>query len=99
MSYGVILEFPSTVGVAEYNAVNAQLPFDVSTFDDGPDGLLSHTAGTLDGGGFVVTEVWESKEAQAAFMDSALGGAFAATGMPHPTRVVWFDVENSVHRH
>ncbi|HXP19277.1 MAG TPA: hypothetical protein VN840_06480 [Streptosporangiaceae bacterium] len=95
MAAGLILQFPG-VGEQDYDAVNAQLRFNPRTGEgDWPAGLQSHSAGAT-GDGWVVTEIWESKDAQAEFMHSSLGPALA--GMPNPT-VTWFDVVASQHRH
>lgn len=92
MAAGLVLQFPSGVGQKEYEAVNSKLGIDMKTGQgDWPAGLLSHTAGPSDEG-FIVVEVWQSQEAQASFMDSRLGPAFAAVGLPQPSRIVWFDV-------
>jgi hypothetical protein len=96
MAAGLILQFPAGVGEKEYDAVTAQIRFDPRTGQgEWPAGLQSHSAGASDQG-WVVTEVWESKEAQAAFMESRLGPALA--GLPEPS-VLWFDVVASQHRH
>lgn len=96
MSAGLILQFPANVGEQEYDAVNAQLSFDARTgAGDWPAGLQSHCAGPS-GDGWVVTEIWESKEAQAEFMAAQLGPALA--GLPTP-QVLWYDVISNQHRH
>jgi hypothetical protein len=96
MAAGLILQFPASVREQEYDAVNSQLRFDPRTGEgDWPAGLQSHSAGASDDG-WVVTEIWESKEAQAAFMESQLGAALS--GLPQPS-IVWFDVAVSRHRH
>jgi len=81
----VILEF-SGVTEADYAAVNGHLGIDMRTgAGEWPPGLLSHAAGTADDGSFVVTEVWNSREEQGAFLGSRLGAALAAgqvTAMP-----------------
>lgn len=98
MAFGIILAFPSSVGVEQYDAVNSHLAFDPRTGEGSwPDGLLSHAAGQADDG-WVVSEVWETKEAQDAFMHAALGPAFAATQLPQPTRVTWFELVTNIHR-
>jgi hypothetical protein len=97
MAEGLILWFASGFGEKEYLAVNAELGLDMRTGEGNwPQGLQSHLAGVSDDG-FVVTEVWESKEAQAAFMESRLGPALAKLGLPHPSRVVWLRVLASQH--
>jgi len=96
MAAGLILQFPSSVGEQQYDAVNSRLGWDPRTGQGAwPAGMQSHAAGMSDDG-WVVTEIWESKEAQAAFMGSRLGPALA--GLPEP-RVLWFDIVASQHRH
>jgi hypothetical protein len=92
MSDALVLEF-SGVGADEYRQVNAVLGIDPDTGDgDWPDGLLSHT-GATGAGGLVVFEVWESQDAQAAFMGSRLGPALGQIGMPEPSRAEWLSVD------
>lgn len=99
MAAGLVLEFPRGLGEKEYDAVNSQLGVNMRTGQgEWPAGLQSHAAGMSDEG-FVVTEVWDSKEAQAAFMQARLGPAFQAVGLPQPSRMVWFDILASQHRH
>lgn len=96
MADGVILQFPVGVGEQEYDGVNSRLDFDPRTgAGDWPEGLLSHSAGPSEGG-WIVTEIWDSKAAQGAFMQNRLGPALV--GLPAPT-VTWFDVVASQHRH
>jgi len=85
MAEALILEFTG-VGPAEYDAVNAKLGIDLAAKDGNwPVGLTSHAAGTDESRGtFVVVEVWSSREAQAAFMESHLGAALAAVGVSAP---------------
>lgn len=95
MTAGLILQFQG-VGEQEYDVVNSKLTFDPRTgAGNWPAGLQSHCAGATDDG-WVVTEIWDSKDAQAAFMADSLGPALS--GMPAPT-VEWFDVVASQHRH
>ena len=92
MAAGLILQFPASVGEKEYDAVNAKIGFDPRTGGgDWPAGLQSHLAGKSDQG-LVVTEVWESKAHQEAFMASRLGAALGAVGVPEPVRVTELDV-------
>ncbi len=89
MSEALILEF-SGVGEAEYAAVNRQLGIDMKTGEGNwPQGLIAHAAGSGDDGTFVVTEVWNSKADQAAFMESRLGAALAAGGITSTPSVRW----------
>lgn len=96
MTAGLVLQFPPSVGEREYDAVNSQLRFNPRTGEgDSQAGLQAHSAGIC-ADGLVVTEIWQSKEAQAAFMDSQLGPAMAGLPQPH---VLWFDVVASQRRH
>jgi hypothetical protein len=89
MAAGLILQFPPSVGEQEYDAVNARLGVNPRTGEgDWPAGMQSHSAGAS-AEGWVVTEIWQSKDAQAEFMRSRLGPALA--DLPEP-RVLWFDV-------
>ena len=85
----LILEFEG-IGKDEYDAVNGKLGLDMQTGEgDWPEGLLVHTAGTDEGGNFVVSEVWSSREAQADFMQKRLGEALAAGGVTSQPTVRW----------
>ena len=76
------------IGEAEYLKVNAELGIDSDGQGDWPDGLISHTAGTNDGG-LIVIEIWESREAQEAAMPR-LGAAIQKTGLQEkPMRAKW----------
>jgi hypothetical protein len=92
MSDALVLEF-SGVSAAQYREVNALLGIDPDTGEgDWPDGLTSHT-GAASADGLLVFEVWESQDAQAAFMSARLGPALGRAGLPEPARVEWFAVE------
>jgi hypothetical protein len=96
MTAGLILQFQSGVGEQEYDAVNSRLGLDPRTGEgDWPSGLLSHSAGPA-GDGWVVTEIWDSKDSQAAFMKNRLGPALA--DLPQPN-VLWYEVVASQHTH
>jgi len=85
----LILEF-NGVGEAEYAAVNAELGVDMKTGEGNwPQGLVAHAAGSGDEGTFVVSEVWNSRADQAAFMESRLGAALAAGGITSAPSVRW----------
>jgi hypothetical protein len=85
----LILEFSG--GTAEhYNSVNDLLGVDRRTGGgDWPQGLLSHTGATTADGNLVVFEVWDSKDAQAAFMNDRLGPALGKAQVPEPSRMEW----------
>ena len=92
MADGLILEFDG-FGRDVYEAVNGQLGIDMETGEgDWPAGLLFHSGGAKPGG-WVVFEVWESRDAQQRFMDDRLGRALQAGGASEPpTRVEWLDL-------
>lgn len=93
MSDALLLEFKG-VTADQYKAVNDLLGLDQHTgAGDSPAGLVSHTGGTTADGGLVVFEVWESQEAQAAFMGGVLGAALGQVGLPQPSRVEWLTLE------
>jgi heme-degrading monooxygenase HmoA len=93
MSSACILEF-SGVSASQYHEVNGYLGIDmVAAEGDLPAGMVSHTGARGDQDTFVVFEVWESRAAQQAFMDSRLGAALAKAGVPEPSRFEWFEVE------
>jgi len=90
MSEVIILEFAG-VTPDQYNAVNKILGVDATTGEgDWPAPLQNHVA-AIGEGGLVVVEVWESQDAQAAFM-GRLGPALAEVGLPEPTRMEWLEL-------
>jgi len=92
MAAAVILEFEGVDG-SQYEAVNSKLGIDMASGKgDWPAGMRSHVAGTTDSGGLVVAEVWDSQDAQGAFMESRLGAALAEVGLPAPARVTWVEL-------
>ena len=92
MAYGIVLEFDTSVGKKLYDAVNEKLGIDMSGgTGPWPEGLRSHAGGTTSTG-FVVLEVWDSREQQEAWMTGRLGEAMGAVGVPAPVRVTEIDV-------
>jgi hypothetical protein len=90
MSEVLILEFAG-VTADQYLAVNKILGVDAKTGEgDWPAPLQSHTA-SVGAAGLVVVEVWESQEAQAAFM-ARLGPALGEVGLPQPARMEWLSL-------
>jgi hypothetical protein len=92
MADALILEFDG-LDRANYEAVNGHLGIDMDSGEgDWPDGLISHTGGAKPGG-WVVFEVWESKDAQERFMNERLGAALQKGGVTAPpTRVEWLEI-------
>jgi hypothetical protein len=88
----IILEFQG-IGKKEYDAVNKELGIDIAAgTGDWPTGLRLHWGGANDAGEFFVAEVWDSQDAQAAWMNGRLGAALGKVGVPAPVRVTWLDV-------
>ena len=88
MAEALVLEFDG-IGPDEYEAVNRELGIDPAAGEGNwPAGLQWHGAGATDGGWSVI-EVWESREAQAAFMQERLGAALQAGGVTAVPRVTW----------
>lgn len=92
MSQALFFEFKG-VTAHEYRAVNAILKLDPATGDGAwPIGLLSHTGAVGPDGDFILFEVWDSQDSQAAWMASRFGPALIAAGVPEPHRVEWLSV-------
>ena len=90
MSEVLILEFAGATA-DQYLAVNKILGVDAKTGEgDWPAPLQSHIAST-GAAGLVVVEVWESQDAQAAFM-ARLGPALGQVGLPQPARMEWLSL-------
>jgi hypothetical protein len=92
MAEGLILEFDG-LDRDDYDTVNGRLGLDPNSgTGDWPAGLLFHSGGAKPGG-WVVFEVWDSKEAQAVFMNERLGRALQEGGVTAPpTRVEWLEL-------
>jgi hypothetical protein len=86
MAYAITLVFDG-VDERQYRAVNEKLGIDAEGEGDYPAGLLVHAGGPRPGG-WVVTEVWDSKAAQESFMAGRLGAALGAVGVPAPAQVI-----------
>ena len=91
MAEALILEFHG-VGRDQYDAVNGHMGIDPDTGQgDWPAGLLFH-AGGAQPDGWVVFEVWESRQAQERFMNERLRPALPAGGINGPpARVQWLE--------
>jgi len=91
MADGLILEFDG-IGREEYDAVNGRLGIDPESGQGNwPAGMLFHAGGAKPGG-WLVFEVWTSRQAQEQFMNERLGRALQEGGAPPPTRVEWVDL-------
>ncbi len=93
MTAQLILEFEGVTG-KEYEAVNAALGIDPATGGgDWPDGLQVHAAGLNEAGHLVVTEIWDTPEHQARFMESRLADALVKGGVTGPpSNVTWIEL-------
>jgi hypothetical protein len=92
MAEGLILEFDGLTR-EHYEAVNALLGIDVATgAGDWPSGLIFHSGGAK-AGGWVVFEVWATRDDQARFLNDRLGPALQQGGVTDPpTRAEWLDL-------
>ena len=92
MAEGLILEFDGLTR-QHYEAVNALLGIDMVTrTGDWPAGMLFHSGGAK-AGGWVVFEVWESRDDQARFLNERSGPALQSGGVSSPpTRAEWIDI-------
>jgi len=80
------------VGREQYDAVTERLGFDQQTGQGAPAGLVFHAAGAKPAG-WIVFEVWESRQAQEQFMNERLGRALQEGGVNEPpTRVEWLEL-------
>ena len=85
MAYAIVLVFEG-VGEDKYWAVNEKLGIGRDGKGNYPPGLLVHTGGPTPTG-WMVTEVWDAKQSQTAFMEGRLGQALRAVGLPPPAHV------------
>ena len=92
MSYGIVLAFEG-VGSEQYWAVNEKLGINQDGTGDWPAGIVSHAGGPT-ATGWLVTEIWNSKAEQEAFMGSRLGAALAEVGLPAPSQIIESELVN-----
>jgi hypothetical protein len=77
----------------QYDDVNRYLGLDVKTGGgDWPEGLRSHTGGAAPNGDVTVVEIWDSREQEAAFLETRLGPALAKAGVSEPARFEWLSL-------
>jgi hypothetical protein len=95
MAAQVILEFEG-VTKKEYDAVNDALGIDMeSGTGPWPDGLVVHAAGLNENGHLVVTEVWDTPDHQARFMEERLAEALVKGGITGPpSSVTWIELHS-----
>lgn len=92
MAYGLVLVFEG-VGEDQYWAVNEKMGIDRTGKGDYPSGLIVHSGGPTPTG-WVVSEVWDAKDSQVAFMETRLGPALQSVGVPPPSQVIETDTVN-----
>ncbi len=94
MAVGLIMEFPG-MGQDKYDAVMKELSLD-GPDAKWPDGVISHCAGSVEGG-WCVVDVWESQAAFDEFLTNQLVPAMERVGgIPQfPPKV--FTVHNMHH--
>ncbi|MCU1353540.1 MAG: hypothetical protein JWM05_2749 [Acidimicrobiales bacterium] len=92
MAYGIVLVFDG-VSEGDYWQVNDLLGINRDGSGDWPAGLQVHTGGSS-GSQWVVTEIWDSKDSQEAFMANRLGAALGAAAMPEPSQIIESDLVN-----
>jgi hypothetical protein len=73
---------------AQYDHIMA----DLNVAENPIVGLLSHTAGPMEGGWRVI-DIWENDGAFETFVSTRLQGAIERSGMPEP-KLTRFDVHN-----
>jgi hypothetical protein len=97
MAEALILEFEG-VGREQYDAVNQTLGTDPNSGSgDWPDAIRYH-AGAAKPGGWVVFEVWDSRDAQERFMNERLGPALQQNAVPAPSRAEWLELAGHMPR-
>jgi hypothetical protein len=91
MADAIIWEFDG-ITRDDYERVNEKLGIDPGGDHGWPEGLLFH-AGAAKPGGWVVFEVWQSRESQERFLNDRLRPALEAAELTaSPTRVEWLEV-------
>jgi hypothetical protein len=93
MAYGIVLVFEG-VSEDDYWGVHEKLGLNRNNEGPTPAGLITHFGGSAPNG-WVVTELWESKAHQEAWMSGKLGAALQALQLPAPAQVIEVDVVNN----
>ena len=78
----------------DYEKVNSALGIDMETGEgDWPKGLLTHSAARTEKG-WMVVEVWDSRQDQEKFMNERLGAALHTAGVSGPpAKAEWTTLE------
>jgi hypothetical protein len=93
MSYAVVLRFEG-VNEDQYWSVCEELGIDRGFTQNLPEALVIHVAGPVGDDGWLVSEVWATRDAQEAFLADRLGPALATLGVPGPAQVIDSDPVN-----
>lgn len=92
----LFLEFAG-IGADTYEKVNGLLGVNPHTgAGDWPAGLIHHHGALTPEGTVLIVEIWESQAANTAFMESRLGAALGAAGVPDPLRATWATTLGSI---
>jgi hypothetical protein len=94
MAVGVVLEF-SGATLDQYDQVLEKMGLERG--GQIPNGGLFHWATATDDG-FLVTDVWESREQFDAFSEAQIGPFSQEVGITSPPRVTFHEVHNYLHR-
>jgi hypothetical protein len=92
MAVGIRITLPG-VGVEEFDRVEAA----IDVRGNHPDGLIFSASGPVDGG-WLVTDLWESRAHFDAFGAERVGPAVAATGVSVQPEIAEFPVHEYVSR-
>jgi hypothetical protein len=92
MAYAIVLAFEG-VDEDQYWSVNDKLGINRDGSGDWPAGIVSHAGGPTPTG-WVVSEIWNSKADQEAFMAGRLGDALAAAQVPPPSQIIESELVN-----
>ena len=81
---------------ANYDAITEHM----GVRENPPEGLIVHTAGTTDAGGFRIFDVWETREHFERFMRDRLGPAIeaVASGDAGPPQTEMYELHSIMQR-
>ncbi len=90
MAVAVVLEFEGAT-LDQYDEVLKLMG--LTPKGAGPPGALFHWAAKTDSG-FLVTDVWETRELFDAFAQDKIGPLSAQVGLPNPPKITYHDVHS-----
>jgi hypothetical protein len=91
MAVAVQLDFPGAT-LDHYDAINKAINAEMGGAHPGTGALFHFATATDDG--FRVVDVWNSREEFEAFLSGPIAPALAASGMPAPPSIQFFEVHN-----